>query len=111
MDVYNCDFVGQRVDIVYMGENFFILSGLSLSVSWEHLDPKPSYCFSQATQQKFSGLRAVQFLRECYQKEGLLSLWRGNSATMARIIPYAAIQFTAHEQYKRLLKVDAQNTE
>ncbi|KAK4315646.1 hypothetical protein Pmani_013137 [Petrolisthes manimaculis] len=65
----------------------------------------------QATQQKFSGLHALQFLRESYQKEGLQSLWRGNSATMARIIPYAAIQFTAHEQYKRLLKVDAQGTE
>jgi len=49
---------------------------------------------------KFSTRAALKFLIENYKSEGFLSLWRGNSATMARIIPYAAIQFTAHEQWK-----------
>ncbi|XP_042884483.1 mitochondrial coenzyme A transporter SLC25A42-like isoform X2 [Penaeus japonicus] len=60
----------------------------------------------QATNKKFSARYALRFLVECYKTEGLLSLWRGNSATMARIIPYAAIQFTAHEQFKKLLQID-----
>ncbi|XP_045526131.1 mitochondrial coenzyme A transporter SLC25A42 [Pieris brassicae] len=52
----------------------------------------------------------VIFVRNSVSREGWIALWRGNSATMARIIPYAAIQFTAHEQWKRLLAVDTPHT-
>jgi solute carrier family 25 protein 42 len=57
--------------------------------------------FQISTHTKFSTRAALRFLVESYRKEGFLSLWRGNSATLARIVPYAAIQFTAHEQWKR----------
>ncbi len=40
-----------------------------------------------------------------YQQEGFLRLWRGNSATMVRIMPNSAISYMANEQYKRLLGV------
>ncbi|XP_046432895.1 mitochondrial coenzyme A transporter SLC25A42 [Neodiprion fabricii] len=61
----------------------------------------------QISQQPYSAKAAVKFLNNSYKNDGLLSLWRGNSATMARIVPYAAIQFTAHEQWKRILGIDS----
>ena len=49
---------------------------------------------------------AIKFLRLTYESEGFLRLWRGNTATMARIVPYASTQFMAFEQYKKLLGIE-----
>lgn len=46
----------------------------------------------------FSGFIAI------YKKEGILGYFKGNTAMMARIFPYAAIQFMSYEQYKRLVR-------
>ncbi|XP_050396357.1 mitochondrial coenzyme A transporter SLC25A42 [Patella vulgata] len=54
----------------------------------------------------FSFRAAISFLVKTVKNEGFFTLWRGNSATMARIIPYAAIQYAAHEQFKNFLKED-----
>ncbi|CAG0895247.1 unnamed protein product [Darwinula stevensoni] len=62
-------------------------------------------CF-QVNQRRFGLWNVLEFLANSYKTEGFFSLWRGNSATMARIVPYAAIQFAAHEQWKNLLRVD-----
>ncbi|KAK4530534.1 hypothetical protein CCYA_CCYA04G1391 [Cyanidiococcus yangmingshanensis] len=44
-----------------------------------------------------------QTFRSIYAEEGIRGFYRGNSATLSRIFPYAAIQFTAFEVYHDLL--------
>lgn len=61
----------------------------------------------QVSQKLYSVNGALTFVRETWRKEGVVALWRGNSATMLRVIPFAAIQFVAHEQFKCLLKTSS----
>lgn len=57
----------------------------------------------QVSNTPFSYKAAGKILYDGYKKNGFLSWWRGNSATMMRIAPYSAMQFTTHEQFKMLL--------
>jgi len=59
--------------------------------------------FQISSEKKYSFRGAVRFLVRTFRNDGFFSLWRGNSATMIRIVPYAAVQYTAHEQWKRIL--------
>lgn len=56
----------------------------------------------QSNNDVFSYKYAFKILKMTVQHQGWRALWKGNSATMARIIPYAAVQFTSYEQAKRI---------
>lgn len=58
----------------------------------------------QVSSKPFELAHAPSRVREIIHHEGFKKLWRGNSATLARIMPYAGLQFTAYEQYKLLLQ-------
>eukprot|EP01129_Flabellula_baltica_P007166 TRINITY_DN2752_c0_g1_i1.p1 TRINITY_DN2752_c0_g1~~TRINITY_DN2752_c0_g1_i1.p1 ORF type:complete len:247 (-),score=45.88 TRINITY_DN2752_c0_g1_i1:48-788(-) len=42
-------------------------------------------------------------VRNIVKHEGIFKLWRGNTATLVRVFPYAAVQFMSYEQFKKLL--------
>ena len=44
------------------------------------------------------------------RQEGALALWRGNSATLIRIFPYAGIQYAAFDHYQRMILRTKENT-
>ena len=60
----------------------------------------------QINDSRFSIKEAWKFLRDTHRQHGVTALWRGNSATMVRILPYAALQYCSHEQFKIILRVD-----
>ncbi|XP_076436161.1 solute carrier family 25 member 16-like [Babylonia areolata] len=58
----------------------------------------------QAHNTHYKDLGVYGTFKEVLTKEGALGLFKGNGVQMIRIFPYAAIQFTAFEQYKDWLK-------
>jgi len=42
-------------------------------------------------------------IRDIVRAEGAVGLWKGNAASVLRIVPYASIHFSAYEQYRTLL--------
>ncbi|KAL3135340.1 hypothetical protein ABBQ32_007532 [Trebouxia sp. C0010 RCD-2024] len=53
----------------------------------------------QTGQLQGSGVGAT--LRRIHRTEGAVALFRGNGASVLRIVPYAAIHFTAYESYRK----------
>ena len=57
--------------------------------------------FQTDSQRAFSLRSAAREARRVVMEEGFWSLWRGNSATVVRVFPYAGMQFAAYDQYSR----------
>jgi len=44
----------------------------------------------------------ISGLKEIVKRESIFALYKGNTAQMVRIFPYAALQFTSFEIYKNV---------
>jgi hypothetical protein len=55
----------------------------------------------QVTNEKFSPSHALSLARKILKVEGITGLWKGNSATMLRVFPYAGSQFFIFDAMKK----------
>ena len=61
--------------------------------------------FQTDSTRHFSLRNAMFEARRVVVEEGVHHLWRGNSATVVRVFPYAGIQFTAYDVINKRLKL------
>lgn len=62
--------------------------------------------FQVSTNKVFSFKKCYRFLHNTVRQDGYRALWKGNAATMVRIVPYAGISFTTNEHFKSHLSKD-----
>ena len=60
----------------------------------------------QVSNKPFTLRLAAKKIAQVYREEGITRLWKGNSATVLRVIPYSATQFAAFRGYSNLIMVD-----
>ena len=60
--------------------------------------------FQVSSSKVFSLMNAGREVGRIVREEGFSSLWRGNGATLARVLPYAGIQLTSFDYYLATLR-------
>ncbi|KNA06358.1 hypothetical protein SOVF_181750 [Spinacia oleracea] len=55
----------------------------------------------QTRQAEFKSIGLVGSFTKIARTEGILGFYRGNGASVARIVPYAALHYMAYEEYRR----------
>ncbi|CAI9100539.1 OLC1v1037663C1 [Oldenlandia corymbosa var. corymbosa] len=59
----------------------------------------------QTRQAEFRSIGLLGSFSKIAKTEGLLGFYRGNGASAARIVPYAALHYMAYEEYRRLINL------
>lgn len=59
----------------------------------------------QVNQEAFSLKFAYLTGKQIVSEDGIMAMWKGNSASLIRVVPYAAVQFTVHETLKSYLEI------
>lgn len=70
-----------------------------------------SFGLYQTRRAEFHGSGLVGSSRTIYRTEGPLGFYRGNGASVARIVPYAALHYMAYEEYRRWIILAFPNVE
>uniref|UniRef100_A0A0X3PC37 Mitochondrial coenzyme A transporter SLC25A42 n=1 Tax=Schistocephalus solidus TaxID=70667 RepID=A0A0X3PC37_SCHSO len=84
----------------------FIIGGIAGCCAKTTIAPLDRAKINFQTSEMYFNVKALfRFLRESYKFHGFFSLWRGNSATLTRIFPYAAVQYSVHERAKSVLGI------
>nr|VZI38308.1 unnamed protein product [Spirometra erinaceieuropaei] len=84
----------------------FIIGGIAGCAAKTTIAPLDRAKINFQTSEMYFNVKALfRFLRESYKLNGFFSLWRGNSATLTRIFPYAAVQYSVHERAKSVLGI------
>ncbi|XP_022754910.1 mitochondrial carrier protein CoAc2-like [Durio zibethinus] len=55
----------------------------------------------QTRRAEFHSIGVVGSFKKIAKTEGIMGFYRGNGASVARIVPYAALHYMAYEQYRR----------
>ena len=63
----------------------------------------------QISSDKFSLIKALRHGVDIFKKGGILSLWRGHSTTIIRVVPYSGISYAAHDYAEAQFKKHAQS--
>lgn len=96
----------QSIDHLVTLSKSFIAGGCAGIISKSCLAPidRVKIIF-QVTERRFSLSNALQLMRRIYHQDGFRALFRGNSATVLRVMPYAGIQHSSFDYFRRKLMV------
>lgn len=109
---------GQRLDLDWAsgGGSSWASDGghataLRLGLGERRRAPDRQRLLFQTRRAEFHGSGLIGSFRTIYRTEGLLGFYRGNGASVARIVPYAALHYMAYEEYRRWIILGFPNVE